>query len=213
MSRVKLVDTSGQNKGNLDLGIDLGSFDIKPKTYSCAIRVLLQNWRQGTVKCKSRGEVRCSGRKPWRQKGTGRARAGTASSPIWRKGGVAFGPTPRVKSFKMNRRGKRQTLKGWFKFAVESGNIFVLEDQLSEKKTPKTKDAFNLIKGIGLKDKKGVLFVAYDDAITCASFRNIPSVLVISFDQPNVFDLSDANYWMFFKKDVDLFKDMVKKWI
>lgn len=212
MSTIKVIDSSGKKLEALKLGVSLGDQAISPMTHACAIRVLLQNWRQGTVGHKTRGQVAFSNKKPWRQKGTGRARAGSARSPLWRKGGIIFGPEPRVRTLKLNRKQKRVSFKNLFQLMSEQGAIYCADFDLGGTQVPKTKEAFNLLKGVGFAGKKGVLFLAYEDVNNFAAFRNIPSVGVVSFDQPNAFDLSGTHYWMFLKKDLELFKQMVEKW-
>ncbi|MBU1007482.1 50S ribosomal protein L4 [Candidatus Dependentiae bacterium] len=213
MSKVKMINSAGQEQEAVSLGLEVPSTELSPKTYACAVRVLLQNWRQGTVAVKSRGQVAFSNKKPWRQKGTGRARAGSARSPLWRKGGVVFGPQSRVRGLKLNGKQRRLCLQNLFRLASEKNMIYCVDNDFSLGQVPKTKKSFDLIKSMGLAEKKGILFLPYDDVFNCASFRNIPQVGLISFDQPNVFDLSSAQYWMFLKKDLQLFKDMVAKWI
>lgn len=213
MSTVKAVDSTGKELEGFTLGIDISGEKVDPKTYACAVRVLLENWRQGTVSCKSRGQVAFSNKKPWRQKGTGRARAGSARSPIWRKGGVTFGPRPRVRELKINRNQRRACLKSLFSLMLENNAIYCVDCDFGAQEAPKTKQAYNVLKNIGLEKKKGILFLPYEDINNFAAFRNIPSIGVLSFDQPNVFDLSETKYWMFLKKDLEQFKNMVEKWI
>lgn len=214
MSTVKLIDSTGREQGAFDLEIDFPRRDVlSPKNYACAIRVLQQNWRQGTVGCKARSDVSFSNRKPWKQKGTGRARAGSARSPLWRKGGVTFGPQARVRTLKLNRKQRRCALRDVFQLMLDGGSIYCLDYDFSQQDAPKTKEAYALLKSMGVEKKKGLLFLPYEDTMNFAAFRNIPFVGPISFDQPNVFDLSDAGYWMFLKRDVELFKNMVAKWI
>ena len=214
MSKVKIIDSTGQAQDTVALGIKVASdAGISPKTYAHAVRVLLQNWRQGTVGTKTRGQVSFSTKKPWRQKGTGRARAGSARSPLWRKGGNIFGPQPRVRELQLNRKQRQLCLRNLYQVAAEKGTIYCLDHDFAAAGAPKTKDALKILKGAGLAENKGVLFLPYEDILNCASFRNLPRVGVVSFDQPNVFDLSDVQYWAFLKKDLELFKGMVAKWI
>lgn len=209
---IKVIDATGKELESIKLGIkDLG--EVSPKTYAQAVRVLLQNWRQGTVGCKSRGEIAFSNKKPWRQKGTGRARAGSARSPLWRKGGVIFGPQARVKTLKLNRKQRKLCLKNLLGLMLDQGTIFCIDHDFNKEDAPKTKKAVGLLKGLGLGGKKGVMFLSYDDISNFAAYRNIPTVGVLSFDQPNAFDLSGTKYWVFLKKDLDQFKNMVEKWI
>lgn len=211
VSQIRVFSDNGKKEDKLELGIELVQKDTSPKTYSCAIRRLLQGWRQGTVGCKSRGEVAFSNRKPWKQKGTGRARAGSARSPIWRKGGVVFGPSPRVRSLKLNSKQNRLVMNNLFFDAIKNKSVICLDFLLSSDK-PKLKVAANAIGDMGIGSRKVVLFLPFDDAKNFASFRGISNVNVISFDQPNAFDLAGGVTWLFLKKDLDSFKNMVLRW-
>ncbi len=197
-----------------DLGFDADSFVKKDASVglSICIRVLMQNWRQGTVGCKDRSEVAFANRKPWKQKGTGRARAGSLRSPLWRKGGVTFGPQERVKILKASKNQKAHVLSALFDNFVQNGKIVCLDWQLENDK-PSTKQASLALKSAGLDNNKLLMFVSPHDFQTHASFSNIPNVKMLLFDQPNVFDLADAENWVLLKKDIDIFKEMVSKWI
>lgn len=211
MNKIEVFDAKGQSQESIDLKFDFPKKDVSSKTYASAIRVLFQNWRQGTAACKGRGDIAFSGRKPWKQKGTGRARAGTASSPLWRKGGVIFGPQIRSRKLKLSCRQRAAVFNSVFSLMFEQEKIKCLS--FGEKQTkPETKKAFDVLKKAGLHDKKIILFLDFNDSVNFASFRNIRNVEVIFFDQPNAFNLTCGRYWAFLKKDKELFKDMVSKW-
>ncbi|KKP35765.1 MAG: 50S ribosomal protein L4 [candidate division TM6 bacterium GW2011_GWF2_32_72] len=176
------------------------------------IRVLMQNSRQGTVGCKDRSEVSLSGKKPWAQKGTGRARAGTARSPLWRGGGVIFGPQPRVRTLAISKKIKKQVLNNLFWLFLQNKKVAALDWSL-DSDVPKTSSAFKALKACGLDNKKINLFLPIEDMLTYASFSNIPSVRIMYFDQANAFELSDSEYWICLGKDSEAFKGMVSKWI
>jgi large subunit ribosomal protein L4 len=212
IKEICVYDANGQKQESIDLDLDLKKKDLCQQAYSCSIRTLLQNWRQGTVSCKARGDVSFSNKKPWRQKGTGRARAGSLRSPLWRKGGVTFGPQPRTRLLTVNRKHKRLVLNNIFFSNLNDNVISCLDLDFVDEK-PNTKVAFNMLKGLQLQDKNVVLFLSFDDEVNNASFRNLPKVQTLSFDQPNAFDLSNCKHWVFFKKDLELFKNMVLKWI
>lgn len=213
MSKIEVLNynTQGQKQKDLQLDLDIQKREESPRTYATAIRALFQNWRQGTVACKTRSEVSYSNRKPWKQKGTGRARAGSLRSPLWRKGGVTFGPQPRTRELSINDKQRKLVFNNLF-FAMSENKGFHCLDFAIEKQTPSTKGAFDVLKAAGLNNKKIVLFLSFGDNIHFASFRNIPNITILSFDQPNAFDLSDSSSWVFLKKDVDLFKGMVARW-
>jgi len=208
--QILLYTEKGKTQEKLKLDVDLKKKDENAKAYSCAVRRLLQGWRQGTVKCKNRSEIAFSTKKPWKQKGTGRARAGSARSPLWRKGGVVFGPQARVRNLDINKKQANLVLNNLFFSALEKNNVCCLDFAL-EKDVPSTKMAAQAIKDIKTTGKKIILFLPFDDEINFASFRNIKNINVLSFDQPNAFDLSNGR-WVFLKRDLDLFKNMVSKW-
>lgn len=209
MAEIAIYGTDGKNQGTVK--IDLTQKKLSQKTFACAIRVLRQNWRQGTVKCKTRAELAFSNRKPWKQKGTGRARAGTLRSPLWRKGGVVFGPQPRSRMLGLNSKQKNLVFNNLFQEKLEKKAIFCLDLDVQTKK-PNTKSAVQILTASGLKDKNILLFVSFNDIASIASFRNIPNVHIMSFDQPNAFDLANKNCWVFLKKDNEHFKEMVSQW-
>lgn len=211
MNGIRLYDAQGSDKGLMPLQISLEKEAIAPKTYACAVKVLLQNWRQGTVSCKGRGEVNFSGKKPWKQKGTGRARAGMASSPVWRKGGVSFGPQMRTRTLSLPKRQRVRVLNNLFFATYEAGNVHCLDFD-SNQTTPRTKTAFDALKMVGLHNKKIVMFLPTHDGANFAAFRNIPAVYMLHFDQPNAYDLSVGRQWVFLKKDIEHFNKMVAKW-
>lgn len=184
---------------------------LSTESFSQYIRALHQNWRQGTVSCKTRGEVAFSNRKPWKQKGTGRARAGSLRSPVWRKGGVIFGPEPRVRKLDVPKLFKKNVLGGLINDYVKQNRVIGLEWQAPEK--PKTKLAYQVINDLGLTNKKLLLFVDFNDFVTHASFNNIANVKMMLFDQANAYDLAHADYWIVLNKDKQVFNEMVSTWI
>jgi large subunit ribosomal protein L4 len=171
----------------------------------------MQNWRQGTVGCQTRAEVSRTNKKPFKQKGTGRARAGSARSPLWRGGGVIFGPQPRVRTLKLSKARRNKVMNALLSSYVENSRV-VYFDWLLQGDVPKTAQAYSLLKNAQLADKKITLFLPVDDLLTSASFANIPSVRVVLFDQPNAYDLAGSEYWVFLKRDLNQFKEMVARW-
>ncbi len=186
--------------------------ELSAQAFSQCVRALRQNWRQGTVGCKGRAEVAFSNKKPWKQKGTGRARAGSPRSPLWRKGGVIFGPQERVRTLAISKEMKKQVLAGLLWKNVEDQKIIGLNWNLSSL-VPKTREAFQALNQAGLENKKINLFVDHNDIALHASFANLPNVRMLLFDQPNVYELADSEYWVFLNKDINQFKEMVSLWI
>jgi len=152
----------------------------------------LTNARQGTASTKTRAEVRGGGRKPWRQKGTGRARAGSIRSPLWRGGGVTFGPKPRTYNLKMNRKEELLALRT--AFASRTDDIVVVEDFAEQMSQPKTKEMTAAIARWGIEPgAKVLLIVAEETENVYLSARNIAKLTLISADELNVYDILNAD--------------------
>lgn len=179
--------------------------------YARYVRSLMQGWRQGTVGCKDRSEVNRTNKKPWRQKGTGRARAGTARSPLWRGGGVIFGPTPRVRTLKVNSGIRVKALMSAMLNKINSQSVVSINPVFVDNK-PKTKTAFDVLRTSGLDNERLMLLVKSDDFITQYSFVNISNVSLVLFDQVNVVDLTAHTKIAVLEKDMDEFKKMVEQW-
>lgn len=152
----------------------------------------LNNARQGTANTKTRSEVRGGGRKPWRQKGTGRARAGSTRSPLWRGGGVIFGPKPRDFNLDMNRKERRLALRTAFAGRID--DLIVVEEFETQLARPKTKELLSAIARWGIDaESKILLIVAERIDNIYLSARNIENVKLLVANQLNVFDLLHAD--------------------
>jgi large subunit ribosomal protein L4 len=206
------VSTAIQTLSAADLNIKDSRKEVSPVATAIYVRSLLQNWRQGTVACKGRSDVAYSNKKPWKQKGTGRARAGSARSPLWRGGGVIFGPQPRTRTLKASKQLKKSALNSILFNFLEQGKISSLNWDASLQK-PATAQAFKLLKNSGLHQDKVVLFLPAQDVVTQASFSNIPNVRILFYDQPNAYDLANGKRWIILNKDLEHFKNMVSQWI
>jgi len=194
-----------------DLGVTAPSKPVAREQFARWVRALLQNWRQGTVAAKGRSDVSLTNKKPFKQKGTGRARAGTARSPLWRGGGVVFGPQKRTRTLSIPKEAKKKILHQLLAERLAGGNVMLLDWQASGER-PRTKEAAALLKEAGLQDKKLTVLLAPHDALSYSSFSNLPNVQVLLFDQPNAYDLVNCEYWVLLNKDLDTFKDAVRKW-
>lgn len=220
MSDQKKTRTNKQEASKMVKAISCQDVNIdasKKKTvsdtaFSVWVRSLLQNWRQGTVACKGRSDVSYSNKKPWKQKGTGRARAGTKRSPLWRGGGVIFGPQKREKTLKVPQRVRKNVLGAMACDYLDAGKVICLDWTL-QGDVPKTAQAHVALKNSQLTHRTINLFLPTGDRLTYASFANLPNVRIFFFDQPNAFDLAKGDHWVFLKKDFDHFKDMVTRWI
>jgi len=175
------------------------SFDLRVAKETTAAHIVhralvrqMTNSRQGTVSTKTRAEVRGGGRKPWRQKGTGRARAGSIRSPLWRGGGVIFGPKPRDFDLKMNRKGRRLALRTAFVGRAE--DLIVVEEFSNELQRPKTKDLVAALARWGATSEQKTLLILSEIAENVLlSARNIENLKLIPADQLNVYDLLHAD--------------------
>ncbi len=221
MATQKTTKTRKKESSSASLDIvslqDLGLNESQKKDgnkvgFSIWVRALLQNWRQGTVGCKDRSEVNRTNKKPWKQKGTGRARAGSARSPLWRGGGVTFGPQPRVRTLSLSSRSKQGVLNTLLFNYIEQGKVARLNWAM-DGEAPKTSLAYNALKNAELHTKKLVVFLPTADHLTYAAFANIPNVKILFFDQANAYDLADSQAWVFLNKDFDHFKEMASQWI
>lgn len=207
------ISTYGSDNKQQSFVLDLAGFNLKPlspRTFAVGIRVLLQNWRQGTVACKTRGQLAFSNKKPWKQKGTGRARVSSIRSPLWRKGGIIFGPQPRTRELEINGAHRRVIFNNLFQSIIEREGVVCFD--IPEQKKPSTKSAYSYLKAAGLETSKVLLFLSFGDEMAFASFVNIPNVKIIFYDQPNAHDFSSADVWVFLKRDENLFKEMVLRW-
>lgn len=195
-----------------DLGLDRAPEADVSVGVATWTRVLRQNWRQGTVGCKGRSDVAFSGKKPWKQKGTGRARAGMASSPLWRKGGVIFGPMPRVRKLSLPKKAKQLVLLNVLWDLLNLKKLISLKWALVGDK-PRTSYAVELLRDAQVAGKKVCLILQPGDVIQQASFANVPNLKMILFDQINVVDLIASDFVVVLDQDFDRFKEVVSGWI
>ena len=185
-------DWEGNEVGSTSLELKVANSDSASHVVHRALVRQMANARQGTVSSKTRAEVRGGGRKPWRQKGTGRARAGSNRSPLWRGGGVIFGPKPRDYSLKMNRKERRLALRTAFQSRVD--DLVVVQDFAEKLPRPKTKELVNALSVWGVKpDSKVLLVLAEKNETVYLSARNIENLKLISATNLNVFDVLAAD--------------------
>lgn len=186
MPKVSLLNQTGSSVGEIELNDSV--FGIEPHSSVLFDAVIAQraSLRQGNHKVKNRSEVAGGGRKPWKQKGTGRARQGSIRSPQWRGGGVVFGPVPRSYSYKLPKKVRRLALRSALSAKVLEENFLVLETLVLG--TPKTKDFLKVLKDLSI-EKKALFVTAELDENVALSARNIPGVTVVSATGINVLDL------------------------
>lgn len=185
-------DWQGEDAGQAELDLKVANEENAAHIVHRALRRQMNNARQGTASSKTRAEVRGGGRKPWRQKGTGRARAGSSRSPLWRGGGVIFGPKPRDYSTKMNRKERRLALRTAFTSRAE--DMVVVQDFGDQLSRPKTKDLVAAMGRWGIEAKAKVLLIVADKHETVyLSARNVAQLKLIMADHLNIYDLLAAD--------------------
>lgn len=186
MAKIDVLDINGKKVDDITLNDDV--FAITPNEQVLFDAVMLQraNVRQGTHSVKNRSAVSGGGRKPWRQKGTGRARQGTIRAPQWRGGGVVFGPTPRKYTLKMNKKVRRLALKSALSTKLINGELVVIDSLKLD--TPKTKDFAKIVTNLNV-DRKGIFVTSEIDENLYLASRNINNVLVQEPSEINVLDL------------------------
>lgn len=185
-------DWQGTETGEASLQLQVAAEANAAHVVHRALRRQNVNARQGTASAKTRAEVRGGGRKPWRQKGTGRARAGSNRSPLWRGGGVIFGPKPRDFSIKMNRKERRLALRTVLQSRAEE--LIVVEDFNEQLPRPKTKELIAAIARWGVEPEEKVLLILPQQQETIyLSGRNISRLKLVLADSLNVYDLLAAD--------------------
>ncbi|MDD4843440.1 MAG: 50S ribosomal protein L4 [Anaerotignum sp.] len=189
MANVAVLNMKGDQIDTIELNDAIFGIEANEHVMHMAVVQYLANQRQGTQSTKTRAEVRGGGRKPWRQKGTGRARQGSIRSPQWVGGGVVFAPKPRDYSFKLNKKVKRLALQSALSVKAAEGKIIVMDElTLAE---VKTKEMINVLNNI--KCGKALIVMDGTNSNVMLSARNIPEVKTASVNTINVYDLLKYN--------------------
>ncbi|EOH96535.1 MULTISPECIES: 50S ribosomal protein L4 [Enterococcus] len=186
MPNVALFKQDGTQNGEITLNEEI--FGIEPNETVVYDAIIMQraSLRQGTHSVKHRGEVRGGGRKPWRQKGTGRARQGSIRSPQWRGGGVVFGPTPRSYSYKLPKKVRRLAMKSVLSDKVAENNLVAVEALGFD--APKTKEFKQVLTNLSI-DAKVLVVLETGNDFAALSARNLPNVSVVTSDNVSVLDI------------------------
>lgn len=185
MSTVNIVNTKNERVGEIDLNDEVFNRDVKEHILHEVVRMQRAARREGNACTKTRVEVRGGGRKPWRQKGTGRARSGSRTSPLWRGGGVVFGPKPRDYSFKLNRKVKQQAVAMALSARFQEGNLIVVDDFSLEK--IKTKDFIGVMNVLDVDN--GLIVTDNASENLTKSSSNVNGYKVLSSEGLNVYDI------------------------
>lgn len=205
MPKLDVLNVSGEKIGDIELNADIFAIDINAYVLHDVVKNYLANQRQGTQSAKTRSEVRGGGKKPFKQKGTGRARQGTTRAPHYVGGGVAFAPKPRDYSYKLPKRVKRLALFSALSAKIAAGEVIVLDELSME--APKTKDMIKILSNIKAEKKTLVVLSEVDNTVI-KSTNNIPGVLTTFVGQINVYDILNHNNFVITKKALEAIEEV-----
>ncbi len=198
---VHKIDGSSSGK-KVDLADSIFKIEPNDQAIYLSVKAFLANQRQGTHKAKERNDVRGGGKKPWKQKGRGTARAGTTRSPLWVGGGTIFGPRPRSYRQEIPKKVKRLARKSALSYKVLDKQLIVVEDFSFE--TPKTKNFSKLLKALNSEGKKVLFLTGATDSIVFRSGRNIPKVKVLEAAKASTYDILNNQVLIMQKSAVDV---------
>ncbi|WP_347052960.1 50S ribosomal protein L4 [Flavobacterium olei] len=207
---VKVLDFNGKDTGR-KVQLSDSVFAIEPNNHAVYLDVkqYLANQRQGTHKAKERAEVTGSTRKIKKQKGTGTARAGSIKNPLFKGGGTIFGPRPRSYSFKLNKGLKRLARKSAFSIKAKESNIIVLEDFNFE--APNTKNFINVLKALGLENKKSLFVLGESNKNVYLSSRNLKASSVVNSSELSTYAILNANNLVLLEGSLELIEENLSK--
>lgn len=207
MTKLSINNLKGEKVSDITLNSEVFGIEVNELAMKKMVRLQLNASRQGTAKVKTRSEVSGGGRKPWKQKGTGRARQGSIRAAQWRKGGIVFGPTPRDYSFKINRKERVLALKSALVNKLNEKKLMVVDNLKLD--NFKTKTGVELLNNLKLDGK--VLFVASEEAENLyMATRNLNNVLVLFPDEINVYDILNADYVVFDEASIKMVEEALK---
>ena len=207
MAKLDVLKLNGEKASTVELNDAIWNIEVNEIVLSEAVRLQMASLRQGTHDTKGRSEVSGGGRKPWRQKGTGRARQGTIRAPHWVGGGVVFGPTPRSHSFKMNRKERRLALKSALSDKFQNKGLCVVDSL--EIASPKTKEFNSTLEGLILNGKTLIITDGENGNVVLAT-RNMPNLYVIEPTSINVLDLVSADNVLIDEASVSKIEEVLK---
>jgi large subunit ribosomal protein L4 len=197
MPKVNVYNMSGEQVEEIELNENIFGIEENEHVVYEVVKNQLANKRQGTQSVKTRAEVRGGGRKPWRQKGTGRARQGSIRAPHWTGGGVTFAPKPRDYSYKVPKKVRRLAMKSVLSSKVANGELIVVDELNFD--TPKTKEMVKVLSNLN-SDKKALIVTANSDFNTIKSSSNIPNVATTVVNNLNVYDILKYNSFIITKE-------------
>ena len=206
MNKIQIIDQSGKKVSEMNAPKEIFSYPVKEHLLYEAVVSFRANQRRGTASTKTRAEVKGGGRKPWRQKGTGRARAGSIRSPLWRKGGVTFGPKPRSYYYNLPKKAKRNALKSVLSMKLAEKQLLILK--ALELKEPKTKEGAKLLEK--LKLDSALIVDDHQNKNLFLSLRNIPKVKAVDASLVNVYDILSHDWLVFSQKAFESLMEKLK---
>lgn len=189
--KLQILDVKGVSVKDIDLNDKV--WGVEPHSQAIYDTVISQQaaLRQGTKKVKTRAEVRGGGRKPWRQKGTGRARQGSIRAPQWRGGGVVFGPTPDINYKKaVNKKVRQLAIRSVLSIKAKENNLVIIDKFIFEK--PSTKEMLDVMKNVNIDNQKTLIITKEHEELVTKSSGNIPDLKALDFQKMNIFDLLKA---------------------
>ena len=190
MEKLQVLNTKGEKVSDIKLNNEIWGIEPNDAVLYDALRLARNNFRQGTADTKTRSEVSGGGRKPWRQKGTGRARQGSIRAPQWRGGGVVFGPTPRSYKFKINRKVGRLALRSALSTKIIDNEFMALDTIKFD--APKTKEMVKVLSNLEAPAKTLIVMDEIDETVA-RSANNIPGVKLLDARRVNVYDVLNSN--------------------
>lgn len=207
MKKNDIINIKGEKVSDITLREDVWGITPNDSVLYDAITLAQASQRQGTADTKTRSEVSGGGKKPWRQKGTGRARQGSTRAPHWYHGGVVFGPHPRTYGKKMNRKERVLALKSALAYKKAENEMIILDELVL--KTPKTKDMLKILSDIKAPQKTLIVVDELTDNLILAT-RNIPKVELLEASEINVLDVIGADCLVATKKAVEMIEEAFK---
>lgn len=207
MPTVSVYDMTGKETGKIQLNDQVFGIEPNKTVLHSAVVNYLANQRQGTQSTLTRAEVSGGGRKPWRQKGTGRARHGSIRSPQWTHGGIAHGPKPRSFRYALPKKVRRLAMKSAFSLKVASGDLIVLEKLEFEQ--IKTKEMIKVLNALGA-DGKALVVISQKDDKVIKSARNIPGVQTSLVNTLNVYDILNADKFIVVRDAVEKIEEVYR---
>ena len=202
MPEIEIKDRNNKSIGKISLSEEALGGKVKTGVLHDAIVNYLANQRQGTHATKTKGLVSGGGKKPWRQKHTGRARAGSSRSPLWRGGGTIFGPQPRDYSYSIPKKAKKLALKAAVSGKLSDGEVVVIDDLPMDK--PKTREIVEILKNLELAGKSTLIIIPEHNEAVVLSARNIPGVEVRKVVDLNPYDVASHRRVLATKKAVEM---------